>query len=389
MQNIKTYNIKMKKLKICLVLITLLMIPFVISGCQKDNTLLLLNWGEYINDEIIENFEKEYNCEVKMSIADSNELFYAKVKSGTTAYDLVVPSDYMTQKMYENDLLEKLDFSKIPNYDINKFMPGVRGIMSEMFEGNEAYHVPYFWGTFGLMYNKQVRGLEDAILEKGWTAYFNPSLLPSGTRIGMYNVPRYAFAATMFYQNISPNVVNEEMLKTFEQTLRGTKIVEWGNDTLKKGIVANNLDLAFVYTGDYLDMLYTRLDEGAEFEDITFDIYIPDETIAFVDSLVMPKNSRHKDLAYKFINYMLEPKNAYLNASVVGYCTPLISSYEMIANPVDLNDSWLRNWSIAIKRYYPLPNPGEKQYKGTPLRNLSKDELTKITNIVNKVKTTN
>lgn len=389
MRNIKLCNIKMKKFKICLAFIALIMIPFGLSGCQKDNTLLLLNWGEYINDEIIENFEKEYNCEVKMSIADSNELFYAKVKSGTTAYDLVVPSDYMTQKMYENDLLEKLDFSKIPNYDINKFMPGVRGIMSEMFEGNEAYHVPYFWGTFGLMYNKQVKGLEDAILEKGWTAYFNPSLLPTGTRIGMYNVPRYAFAATMFYQNISPNIVNDEMLKSFEQTLRGTKIIEWGNDTLKKGIVANNLDLAFVYTGDYLDMLYTRLDEGAEFEDITFDIYIPDETIAFVDSLVMPKNSRHKDLAYKFINYMLEPENAYLNASVVGYCTPLIASYEMIANPVDLNDSWLKNWSIAIKKYYPLPNPGEKQYKGTPLSNLSKDELTKITNIVNKVKTTN
>jgi len=380
-------NIKMKNIKMSIIIFILLLIPFIISGCNRENVLLILNWGEYINDEIVTNFEKEYNCEVKISIADSNELFYAKVKSGTTAYDLVVPSDYMIQKMYEKDLLQKLDFSQIPNYDKNSFLPGVSGIMSEMFEGNENYHIPYFWGTFGLMYNKQVEGLEESIQENGWDAYFNSRLLPSGTRVAMYNVPRYAFAATMFYHHMSPNVINDETLQLFETSLREANIIEWGNDTLKKGIVANNLDLAFVYTGDYLDMLYTKLDEGASFEDITFDIYIPEETIAFVDSLVMPKNSRHKGLAYKFMNYMLEKENAYLNASVVGYCTPLIASYDMIASPIDLNDNWLVNWSKAIKQYYPLPDPTGKQYIGTPLSNLSKDDLTKINNIVNKIKT--
>ncbi len=377
----------MKNIKKSIIIFILLFIPFIISGCNRENVLLILNWGEYINDEIVTNFEKEYNCEVKISIADSNELFYAKVKSGTTAYDLVVPSDYMIQKMYEKDLLQKLDFSQIPNYDKNSFLPGVRGIMSEMFEGNENYHIPYFWGTFGLMYNKQVEGLEEVIQENGWDAYFNSSLLPSGTRVAMYNVPRYAFAATMFYHHMSPNIISDETLQLFETSLREANIIEWGNDTLKKGIVANNLDLAFVYTGDYLDMLYTKLDEGASFEDITFDIYIPEETIAFVDSLVMPKNSRHKGLAYKFMNYMLEKENAYLNASVVGYCTPLIASYDMIANPTDLNDNWLVNWSKAIKQYYPLPAPTGKQYIGTPLSNISKDDLTKINNIVNKIKT--
>ena len=377
----------MKNVKLLFLFLIIFMISFMITGCQKGNVLLILNWGEYINDEIVLNFEKEFNCEVKISIADSNELFYAKVKSGTTAYDLVVPSDYMIQKMYENDLLEKLDFSKLPNYNKNNFMPGVVGILDEMFSGNEAYHIPYFWGTFGLMYNKKVSGLEEVIKEYGWTAYFNSEYLPSGTRIGMYNVPRYAYAATMFYHHMSPNIVNEDTLTIFERTLEKANFSEWGNDTLKKGIVANNLDLAFVYTGDYLDMLYTRLDEGDDFEEIDFDIYIPDDTIAFVDSLVMPKNSRHKELAYQFMNYMLEPDNAYLNASVVGYCTPLIQSYEMIVYPFDPNDDWLRKWSIAIQKYYPLPSVTGKQYIGTPLSNLSKDDLTKINNMVNKIKT--
>jgi spermidine/putrescine-binding protein len=159
--------------------ICLFLICFTVSGCGQREKLLLLNWGEYINDEIITMFEEKYNCNVILNIADSNELFYAKIKSGTTVYDLVIPSEYMVERMVQNDLLQKVDYSKLTNYDPvnNPYLPGVIGIQNQMFEGYEDYAVPYFWGTFGLMYNKKVNGLEEAVKKYGWKGYFEPELL--------------------------------------------------------------------------------------------------------------------------------------------------------------------------------------------------------------------
>src|SRR5690554_839167 len=165
----------MKKYRLFLLFITLLTV-LVTSGCSSQNKLLILNWGEYISEEVVEMFEQEYDVRVSISLADSNELFYSKIKAGTTAYDLVVPSDYMVEKMYEKNLLQKIDYSKLTNYDkvLNPFMPGVIDIQSKMFTDSSNYAVPYFWGTFGLMYNKNKQGLKEAVTSKGWEAYFNP-----------------------------------------------------------------------------------------------------------------------------------------------------------------------------------------------------------------------
>ena len=279
-----------------------------LTSCANQNTLLILNWGEYINDDVVLEFEKEYNCEVIISITDSNEKFYSKVKSGTTAYDLVVPSDYMVQKMADQNMIQKLDLSRLTNYNRESFMPGVNGIIDEMnVKGTDytSYFVPYLWGTFGLMYNKRVNGLEELVKEHGWQGYFDPTIIPSNVKVGMYNVPRDAYAAAMFYNHLSPNEVTPDLLKLAEKTLSMRKFKEWGTDTLKKGVQSGNLDLAFVYTGDFLDMLYEVVDTPEELDNINFDIYIPDETIAFMDTLVMPKNARHVDLAYKFMDFML------------------------------------------------------------------------------------
>lgn len=363
-------------------------IIFSISSCSTREKLLILNWGEYINDEVVLLFEEEYNCDVIINIAESNELFYAKIKSGTTAYDLVVPSEYMVEKMVNNNLLQEINYEFLPNYDSlnNPLMPGVKGIQSAMFEGNEKYAVPYFWGTFGLMYNKKIVGLEEAIISGGWQAFFEEEKVPKGTRVGMYNIPRFAYAAAMFYHHLSPNVQSNEMLILAEKTLSMRKFSQWGTDTLKKGIASNNLDLAFVYTGDFLDTLYIKLAVDPNIENITFDIYIPQETIAFMDSLVIPQKARHVELAHKFINFFLKPENAYENASVVGYCTPLQLAYDHIVS-YQGDDLWLRSWAYATKTYYPLPNSNDVvQYKGTPIANLNRNYLNEINTIVNNIK---
>ena len=378
--------INIKKIYLLLVLVLGLSL---LSGCNNDKTLLLLNWGEYLNEEVIQAFEKETGYVVVQDIADSNELFYSKIKSGTTAYDLVVPSEYMIHKMYEKELLQEIDLSKLTNYDLenNPFMEGVKGIQSAMFEGNESYAIPYFWGTFGIIYNKQKAGLEEAVLEHGWQAYFDENYRPSGTRVGMYNVPRYAYSAAMFYNDLDPNVVTEAQIDVAYETLLLADFSEWGYDTLKKGIVANNLDMAFTYTGDFLDMLYTRLDAGDTLEDITFDIYIPQNTIAFMDALVIPKKARHVEAAHAFIDFLLRPEMAYLNASEIGYATPLQNAYDQIVAHLGDEDEWLNQWAYANKTYYPLPLESDVlKYKGTPLAHVDQSWIDKITTMVNNVK---
>jgi len=365
-----------------IIILLLFFLVVILSGCSQKNVLLILNWGEYISDEVVASFEEEYGVQVKISIADSNELFYAKVKDGTTAYDLVVPSDYMIEKMAQKGLLQKIDLTKLENYDPenNTFMSGVLAIQDQMFEGNEEYSIPYFWGTFGLMYNKDKEGLEEALNTYGWDAYFEESKRPAGTRVGMYDVPRFAYAASLFYNHLSPNLGSTDALELSYETLTRFKFHEWGTDTLKKGIASKNLDLAFVYTGDFLDMLYVKL-ESNSLEDIAFDIYIPEETIAFMDALVITKNARHVDLAYKFINYMLTPEVAYENASVIGYCTPLLKTYNMITS-YQGNDEWLSSWAYATNKYY----PNTESFSGTPIKNLDRKFLTDINTMINNVK---
>lgn len=365
-------------------IVILILSTFLLTGCTDQRKLLLLNWGEYINEDLILKFEKEHNAQVVLSLADSNELFYSKIKSGTTVYDLVIPSDYMIEKMMEKDLLQEIDYSKLTNLTSdNEYMDGVKDIQSKMVSGNEKYSVPYFWGTFGLMYRKDKIGLEESLENNGWNAYFNPTLRPSQTKVGMYNVPRYVYAAAMFQLNQSPNTYSERQLKEAEEVLLKAQINEWGTDTLKKNIISNNLDLAFVYTGDFLDMFYMKLEDGKNLEDINFDIYIPDQTMAFMDAFVIPKKARHTDLAHEFINFFLNPENAYENASVVGYATPLKKSYDMITT-YQGDDPWLTAWAYANKKYYPVSENGV--YKGTPLKNLTSDALDKINQMVNRVK---
>ena len=143
-----------------------------------------------------------------------------------------------------------------------------------------------------------------------------------------------------------------------------------------------------MWTGDFLDMLYTELSDSTDLSSLSFDIIIPDNTVAFMDNLVITKKARHVDLAYKFIDFLLDPENAYLNANVVGYCTPLQETYDMItkyeSDPSNPDNIWLTNFANAVKTYYPiLPNKG---YKGTVLANISRDYLNKLTNVYNNAK---
>jgi spermidine/putrescine-binding protein len=399
----------MLKNKLILSFLIIILGSVIFSSCSMKDTLLLLNWGEYINEDLIVKFEEEYHVEVKMSLADSNELFYSKVRSGTTVYDLVVPSDYMIEKMASKDLIQEIDYSRLTNWNTdNPLTPGVADILNSLssFELNgetkeaKNYCIPYFWGTFGIMYRKTEAlinaGIEDP--SKALSVYFDPNSRPAGTRIGMYDSPRFSYAAALQYLGLDFNVYSKELLAQAKSVLSNSSIHEWGFDTLKKNILSNNLDLAYTWTGDMLDMLYMRLDEGESLEDINFDIVIPDNTIAFMDAFVIPKKSRNSELAYKFIDFFLDPQNAYENASTVGYCTPVVKAYNWIIDPIsaitdgvidqeyyDEDIEWLDNWSYANNRYYPLTLPGE--FSGISLSDFDNNIIDLINQMVNQIKT--
>lgn len=429
---------------------------FLVCSCQRKDILLFLNWGEYIDEDMISCFEKEYNVNVMMDLADSNEKFYSKVRGGTTVYDVVSPSDYMVMKMYQNDMLAKLDFSKITNYSLDNRLPGVCGIsktMESYYSGITDYYVPYLWGTWGIMYSTKKEGLEAAIInsDNQWSALFDKSSLPSGTKVAMYNSYLHDYYAACKYLGFdSTKPLDDASLKILLNTVKNASFDAWGTDNIKKDIVVGNIDVGFMWTGDFLyyyceeaakrvidaytngdileeeipkmleiltsnDRIYSV--DGKDYQ-IGFDIFIPDDTIAFCDNLVITKNARHYDLAIEFINFMCSrnfgiEKNdvAYKNAYYVSYNTPFIDVYEdlvdlknnsfdnigtiyneEVKNGVNSYDTTLywnaydRAIGIAFDKYYPkeveiiLDDGSIKNYKGDILANFQRSYV----NIINR-----
>ena len=151
---------------------------FTLTSCGgKGADLLILNWGDYIAEEVILAFEEEYDVTVKVTTTDSSEQMYNSLINRTAEFDIVVPSDYMIDQMAHEDLIYKLDYSKLSNYSADVFVPELQSIMSsENTQTFNGYYIPYFWGSLGIMYNKKRPGVEEAVLEYSSNAFFSSSI---------------------------------------------------------------------------------------------------------------------------------------------------------------------------------------------------------------------
>lgn len=352
---------------------------FTLCSCQRRNVLLFLNWGEYVDEEMIEEFENLYNCEVAMDLGESNELFYSKLSAGTTCYDVMCPSDYMVLKMAENDMLREIDFSQLPNYSLEARMPGVVGIAETLEKkqpGITSYYVPYLWGTWGIVYSTLKEGLKEAVTtsENEWASLFDRSILPAGTRVAMYDSNLHSYYAACRYLGFDTEAtLSKEELNQIYSLIKNMKYDAWGTDDIKKDIVAKNRDLGFMWTGDFLyyyceNVASTAIDaylaQDVTIEDLSsmietittdagiykekyqvgFDIFIPSNTIAFCDNFVIPKHSANYELALKFINFMCgrdEGQNhvdpAFANTYYVSYNAPYVGLYEDIVALKDVS----------------------------------------------------
>ncbi|MGE0003326.1 MAG: extracellular solute-binding protein, partial [Candidatus Izemoplasmatales bacterium] len=209
-------------------------------------------------------------------------------------------------------------------------------------------------GTFGIIYNNRVDGLEAALEANGWDVYFDATTYFPNARRGMYDAPQYAYAAALVSLGENPNEFSSTLLADAQARIDGANFESWGTDTLKREVESDNLDMAFVYTGDYLDRLYIQLDEGKTIEEVQaeFDILIPDPALVFVDNLVIPYTAENLEGAHAFINYLLDPEVVALNSEVVGYATGLEEAYDLIVANIDNEDPWYSAWAQANMTYY-------------------------------------
>ena len=269
------------------------------------DTLKFYNWGEYIGDDVIENFEKEYGVNVISEYFDSNEAMYTKIQAGDK-YDVLVPSDYMIERLINEDMLQPIDKSAIPN------MANLAEGINHDYNPDNNYTVPYFWGSVGLVYNKNNVSMDD--LEKEVYNILKDQKYKGN--IYIYDSQRDAFMVALKALGYSMNTENDneinaayEWLKEMNATMEPSYVTDEVIDAMANG----NKDIAIVYSGDAAYILSQNEDMG---------FYCPKEgTNLWSDAMVIPKNAENPKLANEFINYILTYDASYSNSSTVGYAS--------------------------------------------------------------------
>lgn len=285
-------------------------------------TLYVLNWGEYMDPDLIDQFETTYDVTVVYDEVGSNEEMEVRIKSGTTKYDIAFPSDYMIDKLRQQDLLNEIDRTKLTGLSNVSIKPEVAGLTEG--KGYDSYFIPYFWGTIGIMYNTDTVNEADLT---GWEVLFDTD---STYKVGMYNSARDAAAAALLYLGYDVNTNDEDELSEAEDALRAMEYEVVGEDNLKTLVQAGNLDMALVYSGDYFDTLYIAEEDET---DINFAFYVPETTNVWVDGFVIPTTSENTDLAHEFINFFLNEDVSEQNADWVGYAPVLDEVFNTLTDP--------------------------------------------------------
>jgi len=301
----------LKKLSLvcCVLLIVCTVLPLFSCGVD-DNTIVVCNWGQYMStglgidasEDVVKLFTEKTGIKVKYVTFQTNEELYAKMKSDSAHYDVIVPSDYMVERMVKEGMLAKIDYTNIPNF---------KNIMDDFvnpyYDLKNEYTVPYFWGTMGIIYNKKFVSEEDLT---GWEVLWNPKY--SGN-VMMMNNSRDAFAIAMLKLGYSFNSLDEKEIRAAAEELKKQNF-DYKMDEFFERLPNEDAYMMPYYAGDYITV--SEENENLEF-------FIPDEgTNLFNDAFCIPATSKKKELAEKFINFMLEPEIGLLNTEYVGYSTP-------------------------------------------------------------------
>lgn len=274
----------------------------------EGQTLHIYNWGEYTGEEVLGMFEEMTGAKVVMDNFDSNEQMYIKVANGES-YDILVPSDYMIQRLIQEDMLQKLDKSKIQS-GLDQLNPDVLGLP---YDPNNDYSVPYFWGAVGIVYDKTKVSLED-LKKDGFGIFLDEKYKGD---IYLYDSERDSFMMALKDLGYSMNTSNEQELQAaYDWLVQSVQTMEPEivTDEIIDNMAQGRKALGLIYSGDAAYVM-------SENEDMGF--YMPETgTNIWSDAMVIPKNAKNVDLAHEFINFMCTYEAAMDNSSYVGYTSP-------------------------------------------------------------------
>lgn len=304
--------------------------------------VIVYNWGEYLDPKTIELFEKETGISVTYEEYETNEIMYPKILSQAIAYDVVCPSDYMIQRMIENDLLAEINWNNIPNI---KNMDSTYMEQSKSFDPENKYSVPYCVGTVGILYNKSM--VKEPV--DSWNILWDPKYKD---RILMQDSVRDAFAVALKRLGYSINATEVDQLAAATEDLIEQKplVQAYVVDQVRDKMIGNEAALGVIYSGE---AGYTKR------ENPDLEYVIPKEgSNVWIDSWVIPKNSKNKENAEKFINFMCRPEIALMNFEYLTYSTPNLKAKEMI------EDEDIRNSKILFPEPEDLTNCETFQFLG-------------------------
>lgn len=307
----------MKLKKIISLALTVVMSSTLLVGCGKSKksaqVLNIYNVGDYIDEDLITKFEEETGIDVVYETYDTNEAMYQKLKSGSTKYDLIFPSDYMVEKLISEDLVSPIDYSKIPNY---KYI--MKDFRNPAYDPGNKYSVPYMWGTFGILYNKTMVDEKDV---DSWDVLWNKKYAGN---IQMLDSVRDTMGISLIRLGYSINTQKtSEIEEAKNELIKQLPLVQaYVNDDGKDRLVVGDAAMGIVYNGDALVLM----DENPDLE-----YSVPKEgTNRWVDAMCIPKIAENKDYAQMFINFMLDPDNALQNVEYIEYSTPNQAAFDML-----------------------------------------------------------
>lgn len=296
-----------------------------LAGCGEaedspasGNVVYIYNWGDYMDPDVPDMFTEETGIKVVLDEFDTNETMYPKIAAGAVHYDLVCPSDYMISKMLENDLLQPLDKSLLPNavkYIGEKYMEQASSI-----DPGNRYAIPYTWGTVGIMYNKNV--VKEPV--DSWSILWDPKY---DDEIVMQDSVRDTFMVAEKLLGYSCNTVDEEELMACRDLLIAQKpiVQAYGIDDVRDKLVSGEAGMGVIFSGEGLWMQQANPD---------LDFAVPKEgTNFFIDAWVIPKNADNVENAHKFIDFICRPDIALKNFEYITYSTPNIGVISLEDDP--------------------------------------------------------
>jgi spermidine/putrescine transport system substrate-binding protein len=284
----------------------------VLTGCKgEDNVLNIYSWSDNIDPEVIKDFEEKYDVKVNYDVYSSNEELLAKLQAGEGQYDIIQPSDYMVETMIKLNLLEKLNKENIPN-----LKNIVSNFQTPPFDPDNQYSIVYTWGVTGIAYNKKY--VKDNI--DSWDDLWNDQYKG---RLVLLNDSREVIGMALKKNGFSNSTKDLKQLETAVADLKKLvpNVLAFDTETIKQKFIAEEAWIGTVWSGD---AAYIYEDNP------NIEFVVPKEgATIWADTIAIPKGAKHKELAEKFINYLLEPEVSVKNYEAIGYSNPNEKAYPL------------------------------------------------------------